>query len=279
MPQAGAIEHIYDPSVSPSEPWYYNDHSFIRDRDGIWHVFAITHAKPEAPMDEREFGHATSPSLTSPTWTKQPPALVLDESLGERVLWAPHVIEHDGTYYMFYCAGGEPDRHRMRLATSSNSYDWTRVPEPLFEDGAWARDPFVVRIGEQWVMYYTATREPTVNSNFVVAYRTSADLLHWGPRQIAFSDPMKGMAAGTTESPFVVQRPEGYYLFLSLRDNEYNKTEAFFSRDPFHFEVDPLSALPVHAGELVQDDGAWYISHCGWYAAGLYIAPLRWSCD
>jgi arabinan endo-1,5-alpha-L-arabinosidase len=167
----------------------------------------------------------------------------------------------------------------MRLATSSDLYEWTRVREPLFEDGAWARDPFVIRIGEQWVMYYTATSKPTEHSNFVVAYRLSDDLLHWGPRKIAFTDPMKGMAAGPTESPFVVQRPEGFYLFLSVR-GDYNNSEAFFSRSPFHFEVEPLSALPVHAGELVQDvDGAWYISHCGWDAFGLFLAPLQWLCD
>ncbi|HEX5659543.1 MAG TPA: family 43 glycosylhydrolase [Polyangiales bacterium] len=277
VPKAGERSRIYDPSVGEAGPWYYNDHSFIRGRDGTWHVFAITHAWPRAPDFERELGHATSPSLTAAPWQKQPAPLAVDESLGERVLWAPYVLEHAGTYFMFYCAGGEPERHRMRLATSSDLYTWTRSPEPLFEDGAYARDPFVIRIGERWVMYYTATSDPAGGA-YVAAYRTSDDLLHWGPREIAFTDTERGTFGGPTESPFVVRRPEGYYLFLSMRGG-YDATEAFFSRDPFHFELDPLTALAAHAAEVVQDDGAWHLSHCGWDAGGLYLAPLQWSCE
>lgn len=277
-PEVGEFERIYDPSVGEEGPWYYNDHTFVRGPDGLWHVFAISHAEPANPDDERSLGHATSPSLTGATWSKQPTPLVVDESLGERVLWAPYVLEHDGTYYMFYCAGGDPERHAMRLATSNDLYDWTRVQEPLFDDGAFARDPFVTRVGELWVMYYTATSEPE-GGNYVVAYRTSEDLLNWSPRQIAFMDEETGSAGGNTESPFVLERPEGYYLLLSLR-GDYVRSEVFFSTDPFHFDaITKLPSIPAHAAELVQDDdGSWYISHCGWGQGGLYLAPLDWSC-
>ena len=39
---AGEFKKIYDPSVNEKEPWYINDHCFIRGRDGIWHMFGIT---------------------------------------------------------------------------------------------------------------------------------------------------------------------------------------------------------------------------------------------
>ena len=49
----------------------------------------------------------------------------------------------------------------INLATSTDLWTWTRHPDgPLFHDGYDARDPFVIRIGEQWVMYYTATSDP-----------------------------------------------------------------------------------------------------------------------
>lgn len=279
IPQVGEFKRIYDPSIGESSDWYYNDHTFVRGKDGLWHVFAITHAEPQKPDDEKSLGHATSVSLSEPTWSKQKAPLVVDESLGERVLWAPHVVEHEDRYYMFYAAGGEPDRFAMRLATSTDLYTWTRERAALFEDGAYARDPFVTRIGLLWIMYYTATSDPA-GGNFVIAYRTSSDLLHWSPRQIAFTDPMMGTGAGNTESPFMLQRPEGFYLFLSMR-GDYRRTEVFFSTDPFHFELKPLMpAIEAHAAELVKDPSgsSWYISHCGWQQGGLYLAPLTWSC-
>jgi arabinan endo-1,5-alpha-L-arabinosidase len=277
-PMEGAFSKIYDPSVAESEPWYFNDHTIVRGRDGLWHVFAITHADPGNPGDERSFGHATSPTLTARPWTKQAAALVVDESVGEQVLWAPHVIEHEGTYYMFYTSGGAPERFAMRLATSPDLWTWSRVGT-LFEDGVDARDPFVTRVGAQWVMYYTATSEPA-GGNHVIAYRTSDDLMGpWGERQIAYTDALMGTHGGNTESPQLIQRPEGYYLFLSVR-NGYVSTETFFSNDPFHFEPVPLKhEIKAHAAELVEDlDGSWHISHCGWGQGGLYLAPLDWTC-
>jgi hypothetical protein len=67
-------------------------------------------------------------------------------------------------------------------------------------------------------MYYTATNPPE-GGNHVVAYRTSTDLTSWSERSLAFIDPLQGTGAGPTESPFVVQRGEYFYLFLSMRHN------------------------------------------------------------
>ena len=44
------------PERGGGRPWYYNDHTIVRDqRTGLWHAFAITHAEPGAPQDERQF--------------------------------------------------------------------------------------------------------------------------------------------------------------------------------------------------------------------------------
>jgi arabinan endo-1,5-alpha-L-arabinosidase len=63
---AGAFQRIYDPSIGESGPWYINDHCFIQDADGLWHMFGITHAEPADPLDERFFAHATSRELLAP---------------------------------------------------------------------------------------------------------------------------------------------------------------------------------------------------------------------
>jgi arabinan endo-1,5-alpha-L-arabinosidase len=130
-------------------------------------------------------------------------------------------------------------------------------------------------------MYYTAT-EPASGGNHVVAYRTSTDLASWSERGLAFIDPKKGTGAGPTESPFVVQRGEFYYLFLSMRHDYipgyYADTEVFRSRDPLHWTLNDLvGRFDGHASEVIRDvDGRWYVSHCGWYQGGVYLAPLTW---
>ena len=140
--RVGAFEQIYDPSVGEPERWYINDHTFIRDHEGTWHLIGITHAEPAAPFDERHLAHATAPTLHGP-WTKQPFALSIDPAWGETHLWAPHVIEHDSMYWMYYCAGGaDKSEYRIHLATSDDCVTWTRHPEnPMVVDGFEAPRP------------------------------------------------------------------------------------------------------------------------------------------
>lgn len=276
---AGEFVHVYDPSVGESEPWYYNDHTMVRDVvTGTWHVYAIAHAEPADPLDEKNFGHATAPSPRGP-WTKQPFALTADPAAAESHIWAPHVIHADGRYYMFYAAG-TPDHaaYRMHLATSTDLTHWTRSPaNPLFTDGYDARDPMVTRVGEQWVMYYTANSTPS-GGNHQVAYRTSQDLLTWSEKRVAFEHPASGTYGGPTESPFVVEQAGDWYLFVCC-DADYTDTRVYRSRDPLHFSVDaPAGRIATHAGEVVgEPGGAVSISGAGWGKGGLFLAPLRWD--
>jgi beta-fructofuranosidase len=149
--EAGSFERIYDPSVGEAERWYLNDHSFVRAREGTWHLFGITHAEPANPHDEKHLAHATAPALHGP-WTKQPFALSADPSVRESVLWAPHAVEHGGRYWMFVCDGGPaPTEFRIQLATSDDCTRWTRHPEnPLLVDGYEARDPMVLWLGDRF---------------------------------------------------------------------------------------------------------------------------------
>src|SRR5262245_22380414 len=276
---AGEFVHVYDPSTGESEPWYYNDHTLVRDvKTGTWHVYAITHAEPASPLDEKSFGHATAPSPRGP-WTKQPFALTADPTAGESHIWAPHVIYHDGRYYMFYCAGTQDHAaYRIHLATSTDLETWTRSPaNPLFTDGFDARDPMVIRYGNQWVMFYTANSTPA-GGNHQVAYRTSRDLEHWSDKRVAFQHPVEGTFGGPTESPFVVERAGWWYLFVCC-DSSYTDTRVYRSNNPLHFGIDDLvGRIESHAAEVVQEpNGKTWITGAGWGKGGLYVAPLRFN--
>ncbi|MFB7717641.1 glycosyl hydrolase family 32 [Nocardia sp. NPDC056100] len=270
---AGRFRRIFEPERAGGH-WYINDHTVIRDTAGLWHLFGITHREPANPFDETVFAHATAKRLSGP-WAQRIPALAVDRDRGETHLWAPFVVRHDDRYFMFYDGGG-PDRTAtgMRLATSTDLFAWTRHPEPLFRDGYDARDPMVLRIGGEWVMYYCATASPE-GGNHVVAYRTSTDLLHWGERRIAYTDPASGTEAGNTESPFVLRDGDDWYLFIGPRP-DYTGTEIFHGDSPFHFRpADRVAHVPAHAAEVVHDGGQYWITHAGWGQRGVWLAPLR----
>jgi Protein of unknown function (DUF2961)/Glycosyl hydrolases family 32 N-terminal domain len=249
-----------------------NDHCFIQADDGTWHFYGIGGSSG--------FAHGTSDNLRSIGWTQaEYPFPVEWSPYREMQLWAPHVVKHNDLYYMFYCAGAKVgSQYQMHLATSPDLKTWKRHEEnPLFIDGFDARDPMVLRVGDEWVIYYCANTDPR-GGNHVVAYRKSKDLVHWGERKIAFVDPRRHKAGGGTESPFVVRRGNIYYLLIGPREG-YVGTDIFASGDPFNWYLeDRVGHIDSHAAEVVRDaDGKWYVSHSGVGEGGLYLAPIEWN--
>ena len=79
--RVGDFQRTYDPSVGEAEPWYINDHTFVRGEDGLWRLFGITHPEPANPFDETFLAHVTAPDLAGP-WTKHAPVMHADR-------WSP----------------------------------------------------------------------------------------------------------------------------------------------------------------------------------------------
>jgi len=278
--RVGDFKRIYDPSIG-EEAWYINDHNFIQDEAGQWHLFGITQKEPPAPLKHWQqpewfFAHATAPDLLGP-WTRQEP--VLHTAPDEPHVWAPYVLQHDGLYYLYYCGGGKDAAHyRIQLATSKDLWHWERHPEnPMVVDGFHARDPMVMRIGDQWVLYYTATHTPT-GGHWVVKASTSSDLVHWSEGKEVFRSEGIGTAGGPTESPHVLTRNGKWYLF-TCTNTGYNDTTVYESDSPFHWELaDEVGKFPAHAAEIIaMPDGKWYASRCGWGQGGVYLAELTWE--
>lgn len=276
----GPFEKIFDQSVGEQDVWYINDHCFIQGPDGKWHMIGITGRDAPKPWAENSLTHAVADSLTG-KWVKKPFAMTARNDLDETVLWAPHIVKHGDTYYMYYCAG-HPDhrRYQINLATSKDLYEWSRYTgNPLFTDGFDGRDPFIYHdeINNRWIMYYTATIKPE-GGNHIVAARISYDLVHWTKdRYVVYRDQEKGTWGGNTESPVVIKRGDWYYLFIGPGSN-YITTKVFKSRDLFSWDLsDEIGTLETHAAEIIQDgNGKWVISHCGLKRGGLFLAPFFW---
>lgn len=101
-------------------------------------------------------------------------------------------------------------------------------------------------------------------------------------------------AWGAFESPFVVQKDGQYYLFVTYTDcssSNYNNTLVFCSNDPKSFGeynggfggAIPIAQLYAHAPEILEIDGKYYITTCGWnnqdipHKGAVSIAILDWQ--
>jgi predicted GH43/DUF377 family glycosyl hydrolase len=278
---SGAFQKIYNPSVGETHSWYINDHCFIRDKTGLWHMFGITQQEPAKPQEEKFFAHATSRNILNPQWEKQEPVLRAEmEKWGETLVWAPHIVENNGRYFIFYCAGGQnDDRYKIHLATSSDLWSWERhEANPMVVDGYHARDPMVIQHQGVWIMYYTANRTPS-GGQHVVAAVTSKDLIHWEEKREVFVHPQSGTYGGPTESPFVVQKNGKFYLFVCT-NTPYNDSAVYESLSPFEWKIEnQVGRFPSHASEVIhlKDEDQYYISRAGWGQGGLYLAELFWN--
>lgn len=272
----GQKRRLLDASPRAGEPWYLNDHTLIRAADGTWHVFGIWHPEPADPLHEDLFLHATAADLEGAPWTIHDPVLPARPEIGETHVWAPHVIEHEGRYWMFY-AGGTADHtaYRMMLATSEDLFSWARHESPLFTDGFDARDPMVLRDGQRWLMYYTRTSAPDGGFH-EVAVRTSQDLVTWPDPTVAYRSTESGTVGGPTESPFVIRAGEGWLLFV-CESTQYDRTLAYSSTDPLHFEdADAIDVdLDEHCAEIIADGPRTWITGGGWGRGGLTIRSLE----
>jgi len=278
-PQALVTAGEFQTFYAAAEPWCVNDHTFIQGPDKTWHLFGITHPKPLSWEKDpgRQLAHATAKTLLQASWDAQPFAVTRDwGKYREFVLWAPYVLRHEDTYYMFVCVGDQDThRYRIHLLTSPDLKEWTRSSDnPMVVDGFDGRDPFVMRVGDQWALYYTANSTPEGGNHQVVSV-TSRDLVHWSNRKVVFTHPRAGSFGGPTESPFIVRRGGNYYLFVC--DNEW--TDVYVSHDPFHWDFEQKNTrLLAHASEIVRNtDGMWFISHAGWTSGPLRLAPLKWN--
>ena len=71
---------------------------------------------------------------------------------------------------------------------------------------------------------------------------------------------------GSSESPFPVQRDEGWYLFVThVSPESYHRTKVWFSQDPTDFgsDGDHVTTLFAHAAQVFEYDGRTWITNTG----------------
>lgn len=126
----------------------------------------VYHAYPGAGYEQGPavIGLAWSTNLLN--WTLDPPCLRAEDGAGweHAGLYKPCLVEHRGTYYLFYNAKDLPTRwcEQTGVATSRDLKTWTRYAEnPILRNGPagspderFASDPCVLQAGSQWAFFY-----------------------------------------------------------------------------------------------------------------------------
>lgn len=178
---AGAWDH-----VNCSGTWILRDNALegppvpVRARGSYWMVY---HAFPRLGYEAGPgaIGLARSADLLHWERAEQPALRPEDGAAWERGgLYKGCLVEHAGTYHLFYNAKDEADpwQESIGLATSSDLVHWTRSPaNPLLRpcpEPAWRRrfvaDPCVLRLSDgRWLMAFYAYDGTAARDGWAIA--------------------------------------------------------------------------------------------------------------
>ncbi len=259
------------------------DHCWIEDESGTFHLFFHT----EMMVTPSHIDHYTTRDFQSLSYVGT--ALdVVPGTWDADGVWAPHILQYEDTYYMFYTGiqgRGVSQVQRAGVATSTNLHDWTRLPlnrcpdttgdgcvyecnEPwtTFSEGGeydrQCRDPFVIwdAATSRWLMFNTSK---SLNTAGVVTVASAPNLTDWSGA--GYIDATRRLASGTTaqqtggqcENAFVVKAKGRYFLFFTDwqdEEDEYTvanpRTMAQYATSP-SLDVDAAgSANWVYRGYL-----------------------------
>ncbi|HEX5658968.1 MAG TPA: hypothetical protein VFX59_17360 [Polyangiales bacterium] len=280
LPRALDTERVWIPAGAR----YVNEPTLIRAHDGTWHMFSNGAEGRGNPWVELQLLHATAPTLHGP-WTDQPDILTTrDADAVESSLHAPFVLRDGDIYRIYYYDSTMPENEGLRTASSLDLFHWTRDREPIVG----GRDAMILRHEGASYLYSVGTvLEADDEIHDIVRLQRAPALRDWVPLAPALRNPRACPDAcwGWYESPFVVARDGGFYLFTTFTSSsteDYENTTVYFSRDPTHFSPEPVATLHAHGGEVHEEGGALYLTHGGWpdkltsKQPGLYVTRLAW---
>lgn len=258
------------------------DFTIWQAADGAWQLWScIRHTK--APGKTRLFHAWESAQLTAPTWKAKGIAMEADPKYGETPggLQAPHVININGTYHMFY-----GDWENICVATNRDGKHFSRRLSAqghagMFGEGPGnnTRDAMVINISNRWHCYYTAYP----NRQGAVYCRTSADTRTWSDSTVVAFGGAAGTDPFSAECPFVVELSRGeFYLFRTQKYGPEAITRVYHSHDPLRFGINEdhkylVGSLPMAAPELILQKDIWYIAALQPSLKGIRLARIAWE--
>ena len=234
---------------------HVGDFSIFRDALGTWHCLGTMGTGRR--KTELTFFHCKSRRLLGP-YEPQPTLLPwaprFGPDSGENLSpqkRAPFVLRKDGIYHMFYT---RPPGTLMHV-TARDAAGWNDLGRVVFEKND-ARDVCIRKSGDGYLMYYCQHARADGENRSCIMLRRSENLNHWSDPQIVYFDVQRAANHSYLESPCMVQRPDGYYLFMRHRlMDERTTTVVLYSPEPDHFELGLQPWVQelhnVHAPEII----------------------------
>ncbi|WP_129671313.1 family 43 glycosylhydrolase [Candidatus Chloroploca sp. Khr17] len=199
-------------------------------------------------------------------------------------IWAPHVIERDGTFYMYYTGVNNQIAQTIMLATSTNPADpasWQKKgviftphhPEAFYPGpDYWSdcRDPMVLFYQGRYYLYYTGvnTQGPIVGLAFAEHPEGP-----WHDLGAVYQEREPGRIP---ESPYVVEHEGLFYLF-------YNSSGRDGARQVWRWSVSPFGPwqTEVRAGygwayDFYRDEQGWLASYLMGYGERIGVQRVAW---
>jgi hypothetical protein len=260
------------------------DFAIWQAADGTWQIWSCIRGT-KCGGKTRLLYRWQGAKITDRDWQPMGIAMEADAGFGETPggLQAPHVVKIASEYVMFYgdwknickAKGMDGKTFARQLGPNGKAGMFTE----MFKEGPEnnARDVMVIRIGNLYQAYYTASSE-NVGADFV---RTSKDLKTWSPsKKVAFGGAA-GTGASSAECPFVYYHKASghYYLFRTQRYGQKAQTSVYRSKDPYNFGVNDdrflVCTLPVAAPEIVDYEGQLYIAALLPSLKGIQVARLK----
>lgn len=258
--------------------WFPSDIE-LKDHAVFWYSGYYYIVSIDLP-DEQYFAYGRSTDLC--TWETLAPILTEHTPGGwdEHRIWAPHVYEENGTFYLYYTGVTFQFTQSILLATSTNPADpasWQPQgllfqpdhPQSNWQAGLWAdcRDAMVMKSGAQYYLYYSASD----HDGGIVGLATAASPLgpwtDWG----TILPPMPGLIP---ESPTIFYRQGSFYLLYHYpRYSNGTYRSGASPAGPWgpEYTLTPGWAHEVWDGQ----DGQTYASYLTNYK--ITIRPLAWN--
>ncbi|NLG28200.1 MAG: family 43 glycosylhydrolase, partial [Chloroflexi bacterium] len=226
--------------------------------------------------------HATTADFC--TWTTHVPCFYIDPQGWDcGHVFAPYVIEESGRFWMFYTGASIDNTQRIGVAVSDDLFAWKRAsvgPVIRPEEYGWAfcpttrgaacRDPHVVRVGDEYLMYYTAV---TKEGRGCVALAASHDLMAWNDRGPAYTAP----GLGHCESSNMQQRDGEYVLFFG---GHYEYWSYVTADNPYGWPAQDPKPIQkgITAMEVIHKDGSkWLVAYFKKYSMRMFLGILDWT--
>ncbi len=278
------------PDVSPFNTTTYGacDFSIWQAADGTWLAASCIRGTSH-PGATRLFHRWETENLTDTLWkssvltntvlTAEGPATVTNgifavsnPEIGqyEGVMQAPHCVKEDGKYYLYYNAaymnergGRQGNSAYCKVSDDGKTFTDLKAPDGGYKFFKMGRDLMIFRDDDG--TYYSYFE----NGNDM-QYRTAKTLQ--GPWSGGASTSLN--TAGNPESPFVVKKNGGYYLWEQMK--------VFYSDTCDSFPGEPIAKMtPGHlnfyyAPEIILDDGQYYIFGYGGSGGGLWGCKMKW---